>query len=104
MKKTTIVYETELDCWYDLEENAYQRMQMIGKAQRMAERFGSIEAFRKRLDDEMQSIRLMLNQKVAKWFTLKKQIEFIDKMISGEIKTSDESEDDHGIPGPEAAH
>lgn len=103
-EKTRIVYETELDCLYDLEGNEYQFTQMCGKVQRMRDKFGSLQAFRKKLDDEAQGLRLALSQKVAKWFTLVKQIEFIDKVIAGDILLLAESEEIDGVPGPEAAH
>ena len=105
MCKTKIVYETELNCIYDLENNLFQREQMIGKTLRMSAKFGSIENFRKRMSDQAEGLRLALNQSVAKWYTLMKQVEFIDKVISGEIKTtpSDGGFYDGDFPGAEAA-
>lgn len=84
--KTRIVYETELDMQYDLQGNAYQREQMLGKCQRMAIKFGSMAAFRKRLEDKAEILRLVIKPKIEGWWSLQQQIAFVDKVMAGEIK------------------
>lgn len=84
--KTRICYETELGCSYDLVNNPGQRAAMLWKTERMAEKFGSVQKFQERLIQDVEMMKFDLNQKVAKWFTLVKQIEFLEMVIKGEIK------------------
>jgi hypothetical protein len=102
-KQTSVVYETFMDCSYDLLNNPGQREAMLGKAARMAVKFGSVMVFRDRLLQDIESMRFVLNQKVVKWYTLQKQVEFLDRVLAGEISLPTESELGNGSSGPEAA-
>lgn len=96
---TRIFYETQMSVDYDLVNNSWQCSQMLQKTARMSLKFGGVKQFQKRILDEIEGMRFSLNQMVVKWYTLQKQVEFLERVLSGEISLPKESEPDNGGGG-----
>lgn len=93
MDTTQVIYQTTLGQGinYDLENDSFRRAKMFEKIKNNLPQFKNISAFRDRVEQEMFELELSFQRKVQKWFTLKKQVEFLDKVISGELVYSEQS-------------
>jgi len=92
MTKTKIIYEAEMDCEYDLVNQPFRRAKMFEKIAGNVEAFGGLEALRDRIQEEALELRMNIDPKVQKWFTLIKQVEFMNLVIEGKIKPGSELE------------
>ena len=86
--KTTIVpYVTYMNGWYDLENNPYQRQQMLNHAipNNLKIFGGELDTYIEALRMQVTELELKINPMVLKHFVLTKQIEFLEKVKKGEI-------------------
>lgn len=89
--ETKVVYEMTLPYCYDLEKQPYRRFQMINEhIPKNVKRSKTIEAFRARLVSQLAELEMRANPIIARWFSVSKQVEFLDKVISGEINIAAE--------------
>ena len=85
-KVTPIIYETWLPMEFDLEAQEFRKAKMFEKIQANIKTFKTVENLRDHIFQEMVELELNFKSKVQKWFTLKKQVEFLDKVSRDEIK------------------
>lgn len=90
-KVTLITYQTTFQGFYDLEKNEYQKKQMLNVAiPNNLKIFGDIETYQLALESQVSDLLIKMDPLVIKWFTLKQQIEFIEKFKKGEIQNEKE--------------
>lgn len=88
---TPILYKTEIQGFYDLEKNNYQRNQMLKVAiPGNILVHGSIENYLQALESQVSEQEFLFQPKVVRWWILKQQIKFIKKYLKGEIKDEKE--------------
>lgn len=91
MDQTRIDYTTTLDGWYDLENNPYQRHQMLNHAiPNNIKIFGDLNVYIEALKSKRLEAQLKVNPLLVQWFTFDQQIKFLEKVQKGEIKNEKE--------------
>ena len=85
-EKTEIVFMTSIPVKYDLINDPDRRGKMLKKIYKNLQRFKTPEALRDRMIQDAQDIKLKFEPMVQQWWTMIRQIEFLDKFIDGEIE------------------